>query len=129
MYKIVINTVIIGLLSHLFALSTSWDMDKYRTNNPTTLLEKTFSNYSYQEKKYIRSYIAHTFPNTKEGLFSRAWIASANGYYKKRDKLYNQCVNDYDYAPCFYNGYDKYNKDIASAFEHFIRKRPALFDY
>lgn len=93
--KIIITLIL--AINCLLAISTN-EMSKYTKEE---LLEKSFNSPSANIKVSIRSYLAKKYTQSKEGLFSRAYLADYNGDNNLSAKLYGQCDSVY----CKYNDF------------------------
>jgi|GEM_PF-3114853 len=84
------------------AHSVQWNIDNYDDRDPQALVDISWDTSSYQEKRYLREYVAQNHPNTQAGVFAKAWVTADQD---ERKRLYQQCVERYPlHAKCVANG-------------------------
>ena len=90
-----------------------WDFSIYASKDPRQLAQKSIDSESGAEKVRIRSFLAARYPQTAEGLFSRAWIAGYEGKAADSQRLYQECVDQYPkFAVCLNNVMDDSADDL-----------------
>lgn len=106
-----------------------WNFSAYGTGDPQKLMQISIDSESGAEKLRIRSYLAAKVPQSREGLFSRAWMADYEGKPEESKRLYLECMERYPaFATCLNNAVVVSPGDLALR-QRLLDLDPALYGY
>jgi tetratricopeptide (TPR) repeat protein len=103
-----------------------------KNDQPTAanrLFMKSWSNPSNVQRTQIRADLAANYPETAEGLFSKAWLVGKNGDDESKNRYYRECLDKYpDFMPAMWNYNFSLNDAESRAMrEKMMRVDPAFF--
>ncbi|RMH19902.1 MAG: hypothetical protein D6698_05125 [Gammaproteobacteria bacterium] len=114
------------------ALNQNYPQD-IATESPSRLLERSIWTGSVAEKKMIRRYLAEKFPDSYEGMFSKAAMAGYEGDAKSRITILKDCVRRYGAgAPACLGNLLAYADDTSRYLElaeQSLAQEPSIYGY
>jgi WD40 repeat protein len=83
---------LLSVLLLLAGVAKAQDVASFDSIPREQLLATSIDTTSPTERVTIRSYLARKYPQTTEGIFSKAWIEDYEGRSEEAIKLYRQCI-------------------------------------